>query len=391
MSKGEKDMKLLSKTSIKIFILISALLALSALLFFPEHITKFFKILRSILLPFILGLGFAFLIDKPVTWLQSIFKFKKKSFSRVFCTILFILVLAGIIALLTVPMANSLSKSLSLLFEKLPEYLNTVFSAVNKFFAKLGISFNLSSESLIGSSGGVESSAVQITRDITDFIIDKVTILSIAVIAAIYFVIYKDALIKQADKFCFAMFENKTYFLLVRVGMETNKVFSGYFSGKLLQCLLVAVATFIAMWAIGLPYALLISLIMGIFNIISMIGPIISAIPCAILLLLDSPMSALWFIVITIAVQFILGQVIGPKMLGDSTGLSSFWVLFALVAGAAIGGILGMIIGIPLFAVIYIFIKESVNLRILKKEGKRFESKFEKVYNRWRKEENGVE
>ena len=187
------------------------------------------------------------------------------------------------------------------------------------------------------------------------------------------------------------MFENKTYFLLVRVGMETNKVFSGYFSGKLLQCLLVAVATFIAMWAIGLPYALLISLIMGIFNIISMIGPIISAIPCAILLLLDSPMSALWFIVITIAVQFILGQVIGPKMLGDSTGLSSFWVLFALVAGAAIGGILGMIIGIPLFAVIYIFIKESVNLRILKKEGKRFESEFEKVYNRWRKEENGVE
>ena len=102
-------------------------------------------------------------------------------------------------------------------------------------------------------------------------------------------------------------------------------------------------------------------------------------------------MSALWFIVITIAVQFILGQVIGPKMLGDSTGLSSFWVLFALVAGAAIGGILGMIIGIPLFAVIYIFIKESVNLRILKKEGKRFESEFEKVYNRWRKEENGVE
>ena len=78
-------------------------------------------------------------------------------------------------------------------------------------------------------------------------------------------------------------------------------------------------------------------------------------------------------------------------MLGDSTGLSSFWVLFALVAGAAIGGILGMIIGIPLFAVIYIFIKESVNLRILKKEGKRFESEFEKVYNRWRKEENGVE
>lgn len=148
--------------------------------------------------------------------------------------------------------------------------------------------------------------------------------MSIAVIAAIYFVIYKDALIKQADKFCFAMFENKTYFLLVRVGMETNKVFSGYFSGKLLQCLLVAVATFIAMWAIGLPYALLISLIMGIFNIISMIGSIISAIPCAILLLLDSPMSALWFIVITIAVQFILGQVIGPKMLGDSTGLSSF-------------------------------------------------------------------
>lgn len=360
----------------------SAVLVVAALLFYPKNLNEFFKSARHIVLPFLLGLFFAFLFDKPVSFLEELLSkfrfFKRKMTVRVLSALAFTLVLLGIAALLIVPAAGSLSKSLSLLIERLPYYIENAMSFLNSAISRLGLDITLTPQALIGGSSPdslelARAAVISFSKDISAFFL--------SLVIAVYMVIFKTPLIRQCDRFCYALFDKKTYFFLVRVAMESNKVFSGYFSGKLLQCLLVAVCTFLPMWALGLPYAMLISIIMGICNLISMVGPIIGALPCALLLTLESPLSALWFIVITVAVQFVMGQLVGPKLLGDSTGISSFWVLVAVIAGGGIGGVSGMIVGIPAFAVIYVFIREWVNLRTLRKDSPRFESECERVYN----------
>ena len=375
-------------SSIKLITSAAAILVIAALLFFPEHLHSFLDLLRRILLPFVLGLCFAFILDKPVTMLARFIKLKNKKFSRVLSTLLLIVLVLGCLALLIFPAVGSLSKSLSLLAQRLPQYLESAVGLINSLLAKLGFKQSISAESILEAYSSPD--ALEVVRAFITSLARDVSIFSLALILSIYMVIYKDMLIRQCDRLCYAAFSKKTYFFLVRVAMETNKVFSGYFAGKLLQCLLVALATFAAMWALGLPYAMLISIIMGISNIVSMAGPVIGAVPCALLLLLESPMTALWFIVITAAVQFVMGQLVGPKLLGDSTGMSSFWVFAAVIIGGVLGGIMGMIVGIPAFAVLYIFIREAVDLRILKKDNVRFESEYEKVYNR-RKNDHGVD
>ena len=116
-----------------------------------------------------------------------------------------------------------------------------------------------------------------------------------------------------------------------------------------------------------MPYVLLISVIIGVTNIIPFFGPFIGGIPSAIIILFASPIQALWFIIIIIVIQQIDGNIIGPKILGDSIGISAFWILFSLLVAAKFMGVIGMIIGVPLFAIIYSIIKEVVEDKLRKK------------------------
>ena len=116
-----------------------------------------------------------------------------------------------------------------------------------------------------------------------------------------------------------------------------------------------------------MPYVLLISVIIGVTNIIPFFGPFIGGIPSAIIILFASPIQALWFIIIIIVIQQIDGNIIGPKLLGDSIGISAFWILFSLLVAAKFMGVVGMIIGVPLFAIIYSIIKEVVEDKLRKK------------------------
>ena len=154
---------------------------------------------------------------------------------------------------------------------------------------------------------------------------------------------------------------------MILVTRESHTIFSNFISGKLLESAIVGVLTFVCMTIIGIDYALLISIIMGIFNLVPFFGPFIGAIPSALLLLILNPADALWFIILTLVLQQLDGQLIGPKILGDSTGLTAFWVIFAIVLGGGLFGVLGMILGIPLFAVFYSLVREFTNSRLEKK------------------------
>ena len=143
--------------------------------------------------------------------------------------------------------------------------------------------------------------------------------------------------------------------------------FSKFIGGKILDSAIIGILTFIILTIFKMPYVLLISVIIGVTNIIPFFRPFIGGIPSAIIILFASPIQALWFIIIIIVIQQIDGNIIGPKILGDSIGISAFWILFSLLVAAKFMGVVGMIIGVPLFAIIYSIIKEVVEDKLRKK------------------------
>lgn len=148
---------------------------------------------------------------------------------------------------------------------------------------------------------------------------------------------------------------------------KCDSIFGGFINGKLIDSLIIGVLCFIGVTVLRIPYAVLISVIIGVTNIIPVFGPYIGGAICGILLLLDSPIKCLYFVIFIILLQALDGNVIGPKILGDSTGLSAFWVMVSIIIGGGLFGVLGMLLGVPTFAVIYYVIKTFL-YRALKKK-----------------------
>ena len=151
------------------------------------------------------------------------------------------------------------------------------------------------------------------------------------------------------------------------LGRRIHKVFSGFIIGKLVDSLIIGVLCYIGALILRFPYPALVATVVGVTNVIPFFGPFIGAIPCAFLILLVDPLKCLYFILFIFGLQQLDGNVIGPKILGDSTGLSAFWVIFAITVFGSLLGVVGMFIGVPLFAVIYSLISEFVTSRLEQK------------------------
>ncbi len=189
----------------------------------------------------------------------------------------------------------------------------------------------------------------------------------IGVIVMIYLLNIKDTLTAQAKKLAYGLFPLRFANELVDKCRFVHKVFGGFILGKLIDSLIIGVLTFIIMSILRMPYTMLISVIIGVTNIIPFFGPFIGAIPSALLLLLVSPRQCLIFLVLILLIQQFDGNILGPKILGNSTGLSSFWVLFSILFFGGILGPIGMIIGVPTFAVISRLVSERVEKQLKKK------------------------
>lgn len=172
----------------------------------------------------------------------------------------------------------------------------------------------------------------------------------------------------QLRKLLFALSPNEksSEYILSKVTL-VNSTFLQFFIGKLIDSLIIGILCFIGNLILKIPHALLIAVIIGVTNIIPFFGPFIGAIPSAILILLSDPLRALYFIIFIFLLQQLDGNIIGPKILGSSTGLSSFWVLFSILLFGGLWGVVGMIIAVPLFAVIYNLVKELVDDQLRKK------------------------
>ena len=187
---------------------------------------------------------------------------------------------------------------------------------------------------------------------------------------AIYLLAGKETFTGQAKKVVYALFSRETANKVIKNTRFTHKTFIGFLSGKVLDSIIIGILCFIGTSFLNTPYAALVSMVIGVTNVIPFFGPFIGAIPCSILIFVVDPMhplNCLYFVIFIFLLQQFDGNVLGPKILGDSTGLTGFWVIFSITLFGGIIGIPGMIIGVPVFAVIYAACKSLVNTSLKKK------------------------
>lgn len=184
--------------------------------------------------------------------------------------------------------------------------------------------------------------------------------LLLGLIVSIYLLSGRKKFAAQARLVLRGLFPAKWADLIEGEVRYADQMFSGFLMGKLLDSAIIGAICFAVTLLLGYQSALLISVVVGVTNIIPFFGPFIGAIPCALLLLLENPLHCLSFIIFIVILQQVDGNIIGPKILGDSTGLSSFWVLFAILLFGGLWGFFGMIVGVPLFAVIYDILRRTV-------------------------------
>ena len=177
--------------------------------------------------------------------------------------------------------------------------------------------------------------------------------LLVGAIVSIYLLANKEGFSATACKLLYSLCPQERSAWLIRGIKEANRIFSSFFRGKLLDSLIIGILCFIFSSLFRFPYAPLVSVVVGVTNIIPFFGPFLGAIPSAFLILLDNPMKCLWFLVFILALQQFDGNILGPMILGESTGLSSFWVICAILIGGGLWGVAGMFLGVPLFACVY--------------------------------------
>ncbi|MCI8687475.1 MAG: AI-2E family transporter, partial [Lawsonibacter sp.] len=177
--------------------------------------------------------------------------------------------------------------------------------------------------------------------------------LLIAVIVSVYLLARKDIFAAQSKKIVYSIFRTDVADLLVGEIRSAYRIMSGFINGKLLDSLIIGIICLICCNLFQFPYPALIAVIIGVTNIIPFFGPFIGAIPCGLLIFLSSPIQAVYFAIFILVLQQFDGNILGPKILGDSTGLASFWVLFSILLFGGLFGFAGMVLGVPVFAMIY--------------------------------------
>lgn len=344
------------------------------------------SVLGAVATPIIIGIFCAYLLNPLMTRIET-GPFKKLSGSQdkkkrgkaralsLTLTMLVVLVILGLVVIMVIP---QLIENLIVIFSNMESYINTIKDWINKIFDDNQTLVEFLGNPLDDFSKFVSDIWKQYSAELMSFagnvaatvwaIIDTMKNVLIGLIISIYLLARKEMFIGQTKKLIFAFLKVNRAQRFLNVCREASKKFLGSIVGKIIEAFIVAMICFIGCTILGLPYSLLISAIMFVFNLIPFVGPIIGAIPCTLLLLLsEEPIKALWFVIFILILQTVDGNIIAPWILGDSTGLPAVWILISILIGGGLFGILGMFLGVPVCAVVYMLFKDFIENRLKKR------------------------
>lgn len=349
---------------------------------FYDMILDFFGIIS----PLLYGCAFAYLMNPIMEYSAKLYRklLKKTNLkqsrsqmivkvgSLVTALLVFLAAVYALIALIVPNLIDSVEELVKP--ERLQSYYRTISAWVHDTFAGTPVEewFVNNFESLMQTLAdyiksidygalisGVASSAYSVFAGVFNILI--------GVIAAAYILVYKRQLCSQAKKLTTSIFRSDRANRVFEIARRTNRIFSGFVIGKIIDAIFVGVVTYLALLIMGMPFAPLIATLVGVTNIIPFFGPFIGAIPSGLLLLIENPIDALYFAIFIVILQMIDGNIIENRILGEKLGISDFWVLVAILISGGIFGFMGMLLGVPIFAVIYTLITDAVNKRLAKK------------------------
>lgn len=354
-----------------------------------EAVQKVWKISA----PIVDGIVIAFLVNPLVKWFEKsvfpIFDKKivdyknlpkyKKNIVRIVSILLSYIVILLLLACFVISVIPQIKDSVLDIYDKFPMYktnflnwienLNTKYPEIAKYTTSIMEEYEDSFENwkqsvllpwLQNFATGVSIYVVNIFSAISDLIVGFVI--------SLYILSKKETFKGQFKKIIYSIFNVKNGNIIIKNTRMANDKFSGFIVGKIIDSIIIGIICFIGCSILKLHYPILLSIIIGVTNIIPFFGPIFGAIPTTLLLILIDPLEALYFLIFVIILQLVDGNIIGPKILGSSTGISSFWVIFAITLFGGFWGVPGMIIGVPLFAVIYSLIQSLLDIGLKNKE-----------------------
>ncbi len=384
------------KWGVTAFLVITASLCFYYLVFHISDIIQNIKSILSIVMPVIFGLIIAYLLTPILNFIEKNFlnpffnfiKIKEtkkrqkwiRGIAVVLTSVLVIFLIYVLIAMLVSEIVPSiqtivsnfdsyvinLSNWLNKLLEDNKELRNFILPQVSKLSEQIE-KWLLDTATLLAKSSEVlktvSLSILSFLKVAWNFIIGFVI--------SIYVLSSKETFAAQGKKIVYSVFETNTANSVLNSLRFVHRTFIGFISGKILDSAIIGLLCYIGTTLMNTPYAALVSVIVGVTNVIPFFGPYLGAIPCAFLILivdLSHPINCFYFVLFILVLQQIDGNLIGPKILGESTGLSGFWVIFSITVFGGMFGIPGMIVGVPIFAVFFAAIKGLVNRSLKKKE-----------------------
>ncbi|EOU1762588.1 AI-2E family transporter [Clostridium perfringens] len=365
---------------IKDYIFLSTYIILLIFFFINiKDIMNFLYKFLGIIKPFIWGIAIAFILNIPVKLIEKnlgnskFFKGMKRSFS-ITLTFLFFILAITLFILFVIP---QLLSSISTLMNSIPEYLSQFekfleVNAINNSQSQVMMQ-NIINELLnmwkeiLKVTSQIVGTSLGYLLDFTLGITYGVINFFLSLILAIYMLASKEILISQLKLIIYAFVSKNKADRIIELGKMCNEMFSKFILGQCTEALVIGVLCFIGMIILKMPYALLISVVIGVTALIPVFGAFLGTIPSAFIILIIDPIKALWFIIFIIVLQQLEGNLIYPRVVGSSIGLSALWVMFAMIVGGSLFGIIGMLIGIPIFGVVFKILKRVANRKINEK------------------------
>ena len=326
----------------------------------------------GILSPFAGGVVIAYILDPMVKFFYHKL-FKEKNKTRGIAILMAYAVAILLIVLLAWLVIPQIVNSIVMLFTNFPSYIQGVQDLLVMMQDRYGIDLQQAikmlddSEAMVKEVYSLATAAMPQIVDSIGSVASNFVGIFTSVAASIYMLADKEHLLHQLRTLTHAFLPEKAADNTLRICHYANVNFTGFFVGKIIDSAIIGVITFVAMTILRLDFALLISVFIGITNIIPVFGPFIGAIPSIFILLLVDPIQAVIFGVLILVIQQLDGNFIGPKILGSSIGISALWILFSIVVGGALFGLVGMVVGVPVFATLYGLAQEFVHYTLDKR------------------------
>ena len=345
-----------------------------------NSIMSFFEVITAVLMPVIWGLVIAFLMNPLMVNFEKLFsnKFKssrgKKKLVRALSATVSSIVFLGIVVGLIAIVVPELVKSIKSLFDNMGDLRENLEGWISKTFKSYPSLVKNANEKIDAFTKDASVIFEKIQPMLDDILTGAWGIISflkdflLGFIVSIYMLCNKETLLAQIKKTIVSLTRKKTCAKIMGVAAQANKVFSGFIMGKIIDSIIIGLLCFIGLTLMNMPYNILIAVIVGVTNIIPFFGPLIGAVPSTLLMLIVDPKKAILLAVFILLLQQFDGNILGPKILGDSTGLPGFWVLVSLIICGGLFGFVGMVLAVPVFALLYSFTRSFVENKLRKKK-----------------------